>query len=78
MQHADNAQQSFSSDKGPTLQHALPALEALHKTWSKRTETARYEPFRDGLIAATNKIMAYYDRTAESDAYTLIICKLIS
>ncbi|KAF9235592.1 hypothetical protein BU15DRAFT_77821 [Melanogaster broomeanus] len=71
--HADNAQQSFSSDKGPTLQHALPALEALHKAWSKHAEAARYEPFQEGLTAATDKIVDYYERTADSDAYTLII-----
>ncbi|KIK92388.1 hypothetical protein PAXRUDRAFT_147448, partial [Paxillus rubicundulus Ve08.2h10] len=71
--HAVNAQQSFSSDRGLTLQHTIPALEALHKAWCKCTEAARYKPFQDGLIAATDKIVDYYECTVDSDAYTLII-----
>ncbi|KIK78221.1 hypothetical protein PAXRUDRAFT_164595, partial [Paxillus rubicundulus Ve08.2h10] len=75
--HADNAQQSFSSDKGPTLQHALPALEALHKAWSKHAEAARYKPFQEGLTATTDKIMDYYEHTADSDAYTYTLIILL-
>jgi hypothetical protein len=33
-QHANAAQQAFSSDNGPSLHLALPALEALHKAWT--------------------------------------------
>ncbi|KAF9224153.1 hypothetical protein BS17DRAFT_766779 [Gyrodon lividus] len=73
LSHVDNPQQSFFSHKGPTLQHALPALEALHKAWSKHMDAARYEPSQDGLIAATSKIVNYYQHTSDSDAYTLII-----
>ncbi|KIK90925.1 hypothetical protein PAXRUDRAFT_14071 [Paxillus rubicundulus Ve08.2h10] len=66
-------QQSCSSDQGPTLQHALPALEALHKAWSTHSDSGRYEPFEDGLNAATDKFVEYYNHTADSDSYTLII-----
>ncbi|KIK92652.1 hypothetical protein PAXRUDRAFT_792053 [Paxillus rubicundulus Ve08.2h10] len=75
--HADNAQQSFSSDKGCTLQHALPALEALHKAWTIHSDYKRYAPFKDGLDAATDKLAEYYNCTADSNAYTLSICKCL-
>ncbi|KAH7885625.1 hypothetical protein F5I97DRAFT_1830718 [Phlebopus sp. FC_14] len=73
--HADNAQQSFSSDKGPTLQFVLPALEALHKAWNRHSEGSKYEHFHNGLVAAVEKIVECYDRTAESEAYTLVMYK---
>ncbi|KAG2122898.1 uncharacterized protein EDB93DRAFT_1259217 [Suillus bovinus] len=59
--HADNAQQSFSSDRGPSLQQALPALEALHKAWSSRSANPRYKAFHIALNAAVEKIKQYYD-----------------
>ncbi|KIK76070.1 hypothetical protein PAXRUDRAFT_171002, partial [Paxillus rubicundulus Ve08.2h10] len=54
--HADNAQQSFSSDSGPSLYLALPALEALHKAWGSCSEQSKYEVFHTGLVAAVGKI----------------------
>ncbi|KAF8240617.1 hypothetical protein L208DRAFT_1514732, partial [Tricholoma matsutake] len=68
--HADNAQQAFLSDKGSTLHLALPALEALHKAWTKRAERVKYIDFVPALNAGLAKIAEYYDRTADSDAYT--------
>ncbi|KAG2148168.1 uncharacterized protein EDB93DRAFT_1103831 [Suillus bovinus] len=69
--HADNAQQSFSSDRGPSLQQALPALEALHKAWSSRSANPRYKAFHIALNAAVEKIKQYYDRTSDSEAYIM-------
>ncbi|KAG8213466.1 hypothetical protein J3R82DRAFT_11985 [Butyriboletus roseoflavus] len=69
----DNAQQSFSSEGISTLQYALPALEALHKAWTARSESSRYFAFQDGLHAALAKIAEYYDHTADSDAHTITI-----
>ena len=74
--HADKAQQAFSSDQGPSLHLALPALEALHKAWSSRASNVKYEPFWDALDAGTSKITDYYQKTADSDAYTFAMCKL--
>jgi len=76
-QHADNAQQ-FSSDRGPSLQQALPALEALHKAWSSRSANSKYKAFHIALNAAIEKIKQYYDRTSESEAYIMAMCKLSS
>ncbi|KIK73434.1 hypothetical protein PAXRUDRAFT_20857 [Paxillus rubicundulus Ve08.2h10] len=71
--HADNAQQSFSTDKGCNFQHALPALEALHKAWTIHSDYEKYSPFKDGLDAATDKLAEYYNCTADSYVYTLSI-----
>jgi len=68
--HADNAQHAFSSDWVPTLHLALPALEALHKAWSTRSARIKYLAFVTALDAGLVKIAEYYNRTAESDAYT--------
>ena len=74
VQHADNAQQAFSSDQGPSLHLALPALEALHKAWTKRAVQAKYADFVPALDAGLTKIEEYYDRTSQSDAYTFAMC----
>ncbi|KAG1789354.1 uncharacterized protein HD556DRAFT_1446970 [Suillus plorans] len=62
---------SFSSDKGSTLQLALPALKALHKAWMSHSESSKYEPFHTALNAAVEKICGYYERTADNDAYIM-------
>ncbi|KIK78968.1 hypothetical protein PAXRUDRAFT_162596, partial [Paxillus rubicundulus Ve08.2h10] len=49
----------FSSEKGCTLQRALPALEALHKAWTIHSYYKRYAPFKDGLNTATDKLAEY-------------------
>ena len=78
VQHADNAQQAFSSDKGSTLHLALPALEALHKAWTKRAKRVKYIDFVPALNAGLAKIAEYYDRTADSDAYTFAMYSITS
>ena len=70
IEHADKAQQAFSSEKGPSLHSALPALEALHKAWTTRTNQTEYLDFISPLEAGLMNIEEYYDRTADSDAYT--------
>ena len=77
-QHADNAQQSFSSETVPTLHRAIPALEALHKAWSSRAERPRYERFASALNAACTKINEYYEKTTETLAHiiTMSMCVL--
>jgi hypothetical protein len=48
----------------------LPALEALHKAWTTHTNRTEYLDFISPLEARLVKIEEYYDRTADSDAYT--------
>jgi len=74
IQHADKAQQAFSSEKTPTLFNAIPAIEALHAAWSSRAGRAKYRPFKSALDAATTKLEEYYEKTAESDAHVLAMC----
>ena len=57
------------------LHAALPALEALHKTWSAQKMAAKYSNFYDGLTAGLDKVAKYYDRTADSDAHIVAMCK---
>ncbi|KAJ8496334.1 hypothetical protein ONZ45_g12488 [Pleurotus djamor] len=68
---SDSAQQAFSSDQHSSLFLALPALEALHKAWSKRSELPEYASFRPALNAAVEKIEEYYNRTSDTDAYII-------
>lgn len=70
-QHADNAQQAFSSDQVSTLHLAIPALEALHRAWLSRAEGLKYNRFAPALKAAYTKIDEYYEKTTESPAYIL-------
>jgi len=63
-------QKAFSSDQGPSLHLTLPALEALHKAWMKHAACIKYEDFVPALNTGLAKIKEYYDRTAQSDAYT--------
>lgn len=71
---ADYAQQSFSSDHGPSLHHTLPSLEALHKTWSVWLKQNNYWPFHLALVVAIEKIEEYYEKTAGTDAFNLAMC----
>jgi len=71
LQHADNAQHSFSSENVPTLHCAIPALEALHKAWSSRADRSKYEPFALALMDACAKIDTYYEKMTEAPAYIM-------
>ncbi|KIK77155.1 hypothetical protein PAXRUDRAFT_167671, partial [Paxillus rubicundulus Ve08.2h10] len=76
--HADNAQQNFSSDAGPTLHLSLPALEDLHKAWDSCAIQSKYSVFSTGLNKGVEKISEYYEQTADSDAYTMVMHNFIS
>ncbi|KAG0700115.1 hypothetical protein DFH29DRAFT_876804 [Suillus ampliporus] len=69
--HADNAQQAFSTDQGPTLHLALPALEVLWKAWSTRCGREKYADFQDGLTAGVAKISGYHEKSVDSNAYII-------
>lgn len=71
LQHAEKAQHAFSTDGGPTLHTALPALEALHKAWSTRKKGTKYMDFQEALEAGISKVSDYYERTASSDAHII-------
>lgn len=68
---AELAQHSFSSEEGPTLHLALPALKALHSAWSSRSARIKYIDFHQVLDAAVDKISDYYMKSASSDAHIM-------
>jgi hypothetical protein len=70
-QHADDAQQAFSSGSRPSLHNALPAIETLYAAWQNASTKPRYAPFVPALEAAMAKLDEYYKRTAESDAHII-------
>ena len=76
-QHADEAQQAFSSASTPTLQDALPALEKLHAAWEKASSKQRYAPYIPALAAGMAKLDEYYQRTAASDAHIMAMGKCL-
>ena len=72
---SEKAQQSFSSDSGPAIHLALPALEALHMAWDSRTTKPEYSDFWPVLEAGVNKINYYYDQMSINELYTIGMCK---
>lgn len=70
------AQQAFSSERGSTLHLAIPALETLYKAWSSRAERPKYALFATSLNAAAAKVDEYYEKTTQSPAYIMAMCKL--
>ena len=77
IQHADDAQQAFSSASVPTLHNALPTLEKLHAAWQKASDKRRYSCFIRALEAGMAKLDTYYKRSAESDAHIMAMGKLL-
>jgi hypothetical protein len=69
LQHADNAQQAFSSDNISTLHRGIPALEALYNVWDSRVDRPKYAPFSAALKAACTKINDYHKQTEKSPVY---------
>jgi hypothetical protein len=71
LQFAELSQQSFSSEQGPMLHLALPALESLHSAWSSRSGRIKYLDFAEGLNAGIEKITKYYEKSSSSDAHIM-------
>jgi hypothetical protein len=75
--HADEAQQSFSSENGPSLHRALPAIERLHKAWASRQERAKYRPYMAALEAGIKKLEEYHTKLASVDVMVISLRKCI-
>ncbi|KAG6852465.1 hypothetical protein C0991_011750 [Blastosporella zonata] len=74
--HAENVQQAFSTDQGPTLHLTIPALEALHAAWSKCHNQTKYKDFVPALDTALQKVQDYYKKTAKTQVYTFAMCTI--
>ncbi len=59
------------------LHLAIPALEALFKAWDSRRSREKYASFAEALSIGTAKIAEYYDKTGDSDAYIVSMCKKV-
>ena len=75
IQKADVAQQAFSSDHGLSLHLALPALEALHSSWTDHSKNPKFRDFVGSLKAGIEKIKEYYDKTSTSNAFNFSMCQ---
>ncbi|KAF8433098.1 hypothetical protein L210DRAFT_960475 [Boletus edulis BED1] len=73
---AEQSQQSFSSDSGPVIHLALPALKSLHKVWHTHSNKTKYIDFWPALEAGVSKITEYYEKTADCDVYIMAILLL--
>jgi hypothetical protein len=70
-QHADDAQQVFSTASLPTLQHTLSTLKKLYASWEKASSKPLYHAFTPALAAGMMKLNTYYQRSANSDAHIM-------
>ncbi|KAL1949584.1 hypothetical protein VTO73DRAFT_8465 [Trametes versicolor] len=70
---ADQAQQAFSSEEGPSLHLALPALEAIQRSWIARADRPKYAEFTEALEAGCAKVKEYFEKTADSEVYTFAL-----
>lgn len=55
----------------------IPALETLHRAWSSHAERSKYTWFATSLQAAAAKVDEYYEKTTQSPAYVMAVCKLL-
>ncbi|KAF7325529.1 putative AC transposase [Mycena kentingensis (nom. inval.)] len=70
LQVADEVQQVCSAEEYPTLHLVIPALERMHRQWSKLQDNPDYSELVEPMQAAVNVAADYYDRTSRCDAYT--------
>ncbi|KAK6987994.1 ribonuclease H-like domain-containing protein [Favolaschia claudopus] len=75
LRYADAAQQAFSSDEGPSMHLAIPALESIHRNWEEQAEKISNVEFKPALDAGLAKIEEYYNKVTDSEAY--LFCMLL-
>src|SRR5882724_10911406 len=72
---ANAIQQVFSSEKVPTLWHAIPALEDLLTAWEMKKEDIKYFNYHKGLEDSIDKIRKYYCQFDSKPTYVLSLSK---
>ena len=72
LQHADNAQDAFSTASRPTLHGTLLVLEKLYADWEKASKKPRYKQFVPALTAGLAKLKCYQHADI-SDAHLMAI-----
>lgn len=69
-------QQYFSSEREPTVWHALPALEELQTAWEKKRDSQQYALYKDALTDGLDKLRKYYSRLDEKPTFVLGLGKI--
>ena len=72
---ANAIQQVFSSEKVPTLWHAIPALEDLLAAWDTKKEDIKYFNYHKGLEDGIDKIRKYYCQFDNKPTCVLLLGK---
>ena len=78
VQDSNRIQQSFSSEKQPTLWRALPAIEELQTAWEAKHDDLCFAMYRSAIKDGLSKLNKYYSRFDEKPAYILALSMLIS
>jgi hypothetical protein len=72
-QDANRIQQYFSSDRRPTLWHALLAFEWLQTAWELKANDQKYQLYKHTLTDGLRKLKKYYTHFDEKPAYVLVL-----
>jgi len=74
-QDSNRIQQIFSSEKEPTLWHALPALEELQTAWETKRDNPKYALYKNALADGLGKVGKYYSWLDEKPSTVLVLGK---
>ena len=74
-QDSNRIQQTFSSEKEPTLWRALPALEELQTAWETKRDNPKYVLYKNALVDGLGKIGKYYSHLDEKPSTVLALGK---
>lgn len=64
-----DAQQSFSSNKQPTVWRIIPVLEYLVVRWEDMASQSKYYEISESIEAGLDNLAKWYRTTDDSDAY---------
>ncbi|KAG1739814.1 uncharacterized protein EDB91DRAFT_1037218, partial [Suillus paluster] len=69
----DNIQQYFSSEKQPTLWHAIPAIKELQTAWGVKHDLPKYEMYKGAIQKGLDKLGKYYKKFDNKPVYVLAL-----
>ncbi|KAH9913426.1 hypothetical protein B0H21DRAFT_655766, partial [Amylocystis lapponica] len=70
---ANRYQQTFSSDRIPTLHRVIPALEGLLARWDRKLENAKYLIYHLAVSRGIGKLSKYYLKLDNTPVYVLAL-----
>lgn len=76
-QEPANTQQTFSSERMPTIWQIIPSLEFLIKRWETMAGQPRYRELREAIMEGIQNFKKWYRKVDEtSDAYFICLGSL--